>query len=1200
MQLTKQTTAPYDPSPIRGRATFIDAAGALATTFNDLPIADASLVITSTTFGSDVMVSADPFTTPASALTYTDAPRTIDLDSAWHEFALNYNDVPEIGNDKIRATLKIGTVTISAELSVVVNGPMANVYVVRSGGIAASSLPQVLDPIPAPQADKGLSRRAGDNVPIDVFAAYGADTDGDFDVDKFIFTNNVPAGAENVSISGGASASVVLVDGYVATTIKVTSLGLAGTLAGQTTAAGQLTAMQNAFDNGKAFTWSAASKIIPAIGTKCDDVNADDQLNLCGQKTFGDIANLTLDASISSSFNKDTSLFFPDLIQKVNLVGLPITSISNTGATEGFLAGEVSPLDAIYYLADWTTKQSTFKVNGDGSGDIVYGALIGFDAYKNPAPFVEGAPVNFEMLTSVGAASITAVGPWSSFDGLELSGNNTFFLPFQATANVNSLFIATADLPLAAINTIDSAPEGVTFAIEQNVAAMPTTPPFTTVNTEAGGDGVTIGVTGTSGENSFSLRVVKQSGAVMKVNKEKEAAPTSDNTVSIPLKKALDFTAEQKVTFFTTAADDVLHYIFTGDSKKTIFAYKSAAARVAPADPGDFPPSAVSSSTTKASAILDTDHDEVTNCGFGVSDAFGNSYKFAPGGTTVSTIEDSDATVAIFKADGTTPYPGADVEIDNNNVVAQFTTDSIAAGEGTAIVQVTAGSASAQMTLNVRALQKTIVAAQFVPILGINNTPVKLNFGDQDGIIIPPVILKTCAAGTFNVEIETEDGSLTGIGEDKDLTTFAPSAIFTAKPDTGKTSLTITADGGDADADTVTVTLDFIADFEAPVIGAITAGSCSIDIACTDNKALNLAGSTVVVKKSTGEDITSTLTRTNSGDGTTAGTIQFVNLPGVDTYSLEIVLKDKANNQTSSVRTVSVSTCEVPECGNVSPLVGQIGQTIDVVITGVNTNFGESSVVTFSCADVTVNSQNATSATSITANITIAAAAVDATKCDVTVTTGSQVVTCSEAFELSTLPVNVTCASVTPSSVTAGETKDVVIELENIDLTGVADVTVAFGCTGVTVNSSTVTSATEITANITVSATAQDCTGDVTITGASSVGIVCANAFTVNGVVPPQCTITVNPSTVNTGFLFGRTHTITVTASAGCAFDASTTATFSGNVTVVGDPVISGNTATIEIRTRPVILGGKGVNTLTVTTGAQTATATLTVKGLIF
>ena len=78
------------------------------------------------------------------------------------------------------------------------------------------------------------------------------------------------------------------------------------------------------------------------------------------------------------------------------MVGLPVTSVLNTGATEGFLASGVSPLDAIYYLADWTTKQSTFKVNGDGAGDIVYGALVGFDAYKNPAPFVEGAVASFK------------------------------------------------------------------------------------------------------------------------------------------------------------------------------------------------------------------------------------------------------------------------------------------------------------------------------------------------------------------------------------------------------------------------------------------------------------------------------------------------------------------------------------------------------------------------------------------------------------------------------------------------------------------------------------------------------------------------------------------------------------------------------------------------------------------------------------
>ena len=55
-------------------------------------------------------------------------------------------------------------------------------------------------------------------------------------------------------------------------------------------------------------------------------------------------------------------------------------------------------------------------------------------------------------------------------------------------------------------------------------------------------------------------------------------------------------------------------------------------------------------------------------------------------------------------------------------------------------------------------------------------------------------------------------------------------------------------------------------------------------------------------------------------------------------------------------------------------------------------------------------------------------------------------------------------------------TKDVVITLQGIDLTGktITKDNVSFGCTGVTVNSATVNSATEITANITIAATAQE------------------------------------------------------------------------------------------------------------------------------
>ena len=105
---------------------------------------------------------------------------------------------------------------------------------------------------------------------------------------------------------------------------------------------------------------------------------------------------------------------------------------------------------------------------------------------------------------------------------------------------------------------------------------------------------------------------------------------------------------------------------------------------------------------------------------------------------------------------------------------------------------------------------------------------------------------------------------------------------FTAELDDGHTTkiMTISADGRDADAGTTTLTLDFNADFEKPVIGAVTASDCGISIAITDNKAVNLAGSTVVVKNgATGEDVTSTPDRTDTNDGTPAGSIDFTEVP---------------------------------------------------------------------------------------------------------------------------------------------------------------------------------------------------------------------------------------------------------------------------------------------------------------------------------
>jgi hypothetical protein len=126
-----------------------------------------------------------------------------------------------------------------------------------------------------------------------------------------------------------------------------------------------------------------------------------------------------------------------------------------------------------------------------------------------------------------------------------------------------------------------------------------------------------------------------------------------------------------------------------------------------------------------------------------------------------------------------------------------------------------------------------------------------------------------------------------------------------------------------------------------------------------------------------------------------------------------------------------------------------------------------------------------------------------------------------------TIPLSAECVSVAPSAVDAGVTVDVTVTLQNIDLTKVSGVNVTFGCTGITVNSVTVTSANRITVNITAAENAPQCTGNVTVTnGTGTTNIICENVLTVNA--KPPCTLTVNPGTFRNGVILPRISIFTI------------------------------------------------------------------------
>ena len=189
---------------------------------------------------------------------------------------------------------------------------------------------------------------------------------------------------------------------------------------------------------------------------------------------------------------------------------------------------------------------------------------------------------------------------------------------------------------------------------------------------------------------------------------------------------------------------------------------------------------------------------------------------------------------------------------------------------------------------------------------------------------------------------------------------------------------------------------------------------------------------------------------------------------GIFNYNTAI----KSGSPTGYINTatnVAVSSV-IPAIGLVTPVSGPRGATINVTLTGANTNFTGASVVTFSGTGIVVNSTSTLSATSIVANITIDPAATAAFR-DVTVTTNlgggtMESATGAGSFEVTTAPSTPTVTGTAPSSGGEGSTLDVIVS--GIGTHFVAGTSTARFGTGVTVNSLTVLGPTSAKANITI------------------------------------------------------------------------------------------------------------------------------------
>jgi hypothetical protein len=265
-----------------------------------------------------------------------------------------------------------------------------------------------------------------------------------------------------------------------------------------------------------------------------------------------------------------------------------------------------------------------------------------------------------------------------------------------------------------------------------------------------------------------------------------------------------------------------------------------------------------------------------------------------------------------------------------------------------------------------------------------------------------------------------------------------------------------------------------------------------------------------------------------------------------------------------------------PTLTSVTPNQGARGQSLGITINGSNTSFAQGTTQVSFGAGITVANITVVSATALTAQISIAAAANPGPR-NVTVTTGaSQVVTLSAGFTVT--PAAPQISSIVPAQAIQGQTVTATITGQNTNFaSGVTTVTVSGA--GVTVANVAVQNALNLTAQFTIAADAPIGPRSITVTTGTQI---LTTTFTINAAQPTITSVT--PSSVPAG----ETRQLVITG-LNTSFTSTSAVTFTGTGITVGSLAAGSSTSlTVQIAIAPD--AAPGVRTLTVTTGTQVVT----------
>jgi hypothetical protein len=458
----------------------------------------------------------------------------------------------------------------------------------------------------------------------------------------------------------------------------------------------------------------------------------------------------------------------------------------------------------------------------------------------------------------------------------------------------------------------------------------------------------------------------------------------------------------------------------------------------------------------------------------------------------------------------------------------------------------------------------------------IINNGITLTVGSPS---VPPLSITTTSLPGWPVNTPSYSATLADTGGDGNeiwtvttgtlpagLSLNSSTGVISGKPTAiGTSSFTVTLNdalGDNPDTQALSIAINPIPAVTATNPSSRGQGAPSQNIVITGTGFISGAGVSF-----SGTGITVSSTTFNSSTSLTAN-ITIAAGATIGTRNVTVINPDTGVGIGTAVFTVNVG----PNVISASPATrGQGATSQNIVITG--TGFMSGAGTAFSASGITVSSTTVNSATQITANVTIAPNAATGAG-DVTVLNpDAGIDTRNGAFMVTTGP-NVVSAS--PASRPQGTSG------QNVVITGTGFETgavVSFSGSGITVNSTAVNSATQITVTITIGAGAATGARDVTVTNADAGLDAQTGAFTVNAA--PTVTST-SPAARGQG---AASQSIVL---AGTGFVSGATVSFSGsNITVNSTTVNSATQATV------VITVGAGAST-----GARDVTLTNPDAGL--